>query len=489
MIKKIIVVGGGTSGLVTAMLLKNAYPKIKINVVESSSIDIIGVGEGTTEHWKEFVNRLKLPQDELFLETDATIKVGTKFVNWNNDGKSYWHSILNEYSSCYVNRFPNHYAYVIANNIDPSGMVHEYMDRSIFTPNFVAHQCHFDTFKLNKYLHKKASQQGITFINAKINSVNLATDGCVSSLIDEVGNVLSADFFIDASGFNRVIMKHLDTKWIDYSKYLPVNRAIAFQTPGVEDINAFTTSTSMKNGWMWNAPTQKRYGNGYVFCDGYTTSDQAVEEVEAMLGHSINVAKDIKFAAGKLDKFMKKNCVAVGLSAMFVEPLEASSISSSIQQAFCLVNMLTNYSRDNIIVEKRYNELFDKVFDNIVDFIQIHYITKRDDTAFWKEKPFELTDFNKETLPVFKKSMPTFNFFDNSFTLYRENNWIMVLYGLGFFNTDSIKKLWEDQPDWLQEGVTKDYFDRKNINQNLGISMLSHRDVIKLVLSGNKNII
>ena len=484
MIKKIIVVGGGTSGLVTAMLLKSAYIKIEITLIESSDVGIIGVGEGSTEHWAEFMKRVGISESEIFLETDATVKTGIKFVNWNNDSKSYWHSVLQEYSNVHKNKFPIYYAHVIANKFDQLGMIHEYMNRSMFTPDYIFNQYHFDTFKLNVFLHKKARQLGIKFINNKINTVNLSDDGYVDSLVDDSGNVLSADFFIDASGFNRVIMKHLDTKWIDYSKYLPMNHAIAFQTPGVEDINSFTTSTSMKNGWMWNIPTQERHGNGYVFCDAYITTDQAVEEVEAMLGHSINVAKDIKFNAGRIDNFMKKNCVAVGLSAMFVEPLEASSIGSSIQQGICLVNLLTNYSKDNTVVEKFYNKTFDKIFDNIVDFIQIHYITKRDDSAFWKEKPFELTEFNKETLLEFKHTLPTFHLFDYTFSMFRENNWIMVLYGLDYIDAKSIEKLWQYYPEGIRYAVMNEYKKYQNVDSNI---LISHREMIKTLIQGRQS--
>jgi tryptophan halogenase len=482
MIKKIVVVGGGTAGLVTAMILKHAYSKIDITIVESSSIGIIGVGEGTTEHWEYFMNRLGIPQSELVSETDATMKVGIKFINWNNDNKFYFQNVIGEFRAPYINQLPLYYSYIIANNIDPIKMSYYGNISSMFPFGYKNKQYHFDTVKLNKFLHKKAGQLGIEFIDAQISSVSLSNNGYVDSLISQDGNVISADFFIDASGYNRVIMKNLDTKWIDYSKYLPMNHAIAFQTPNIEKINAYTCATSMTNGWMWNIPTQTRHGNGYVFCDQYINADKAVEEVETMLGHSINVAKDIKFTPGRINQFMKKNCLAVGLSAMFVEPLEASSIGSTIQQAICIADMLTNFSKKDRAVERKYNQMFEKVFDNIVDFIQIHYVNKRKDSDFWREKPFELTAFNKETLPVFKHSVPTLHFFNESCLLFVQYNWTMVLYGLGHFDTNSVKKIFNQQPDNVKKSIAEDYQSTQMLNN----ANISHREMLKLVSEGRK---
>jgi tryptophan halogenase len=449
-VNDIIVVGGGTAGLVTALIIRRANPSINIKVLESSDIGIIGVGEGSTEHWNEFMLGLGLDMGEMFRETDATFKTGIKFVNWNGDGKRYWHQVVSPYDSEFINYVPSYYTYIIAEGMEQEKMsAQNFIDCKFIPDMHSTNQFHFDTFKLNQWLHKKCKAKGIEFVDAIVENVNLDERGYVRELVDSNHNAYQADFFVDASGFNRVIMKHLGAKWYDVDDKLPMNHAIAFPTGYLEDIPSHTTSTALSSGWLWNIPTQQRQGNGYVFCDEFISVDQAVNEVEEHLGHKIDVAKDIKFKAGRLEKPLIKNCLAVGLASMFVEPLEASSIGCTLQQAFVFSNMLHTYVKGTTVMENRYNKMLDGVFDNIIDFIQIHYLTKRNDTEFWKAKDsmITLTDFNKETLEVFKHTLPNkFNLEENYF-MFRAPNWIQVMHGLGMFNQDSIKKCGKNSPN------------------------------------------
>ncbi len=479
-VSKLVVVGGGTAGLVAAIIIRRANPHIDVQVLESSELGIIGVGEGSTEHWREFMEGTGLPLDELLRETDATFKSGIKFVNWNGDGKHYFHSVVSPYDSAFINRVPSYYTHIVANEMDPDMMTAAHIPSSKFVPNHDGtNQYHFDTFKLNKYLHNVASAFGITFTDAIVEQVKLDEQGYVESLVDKNGITYSGDFFIDASGFSRVIMKQLGTKWIDYGKYLPMNHAIAFPTEYEEDINAYTTSTAMSSGWMWKIPTQQRHGNGYVFCDQFINTDQAIAEVEQHLGRKIDVARDIKFSAGRIDKVMVKNCVAIGLAAVFVEPLEASSIGASLQQAFLLNNLLANWAPGSTVVEKKYNQTMDSMFSNIVDFIQLHYFTKRNDTPFWKDVEFEMTDFNKETLETFKHSMPSVHLFDTPYNMFRSSNWTNVMYGLGMFNTESIKRCWMNQPEYARKDIEDLY--KKWRSEDLRLGLIPHREHIRIM--------
>ena len=244
-----------------------------------------------------------------------------------------------------------------------------------------------------------------------------------TGLTDKNGKEYEGDFFIDASGFHRIIMSKLGAKWIDCKKYLPMNHAIAFPTEYQEDIDSFTTSHARSAGWTWRIPTQERFGNGYVFCDDYISKEQAHAEVEQIFGRPIEIGRDIKFGAGHVDRPMIKNCAAVGLAAVFVEPLEASSIGSTIQQCFALSTSFQLYEKGNTLLENIHNKQMLKMFSNIIDYIQLHYLNERNDTAFWKDKPFEITDFNKETLETLKNTPPSLHFFNQPYTMFKQINW------------------------------------------------------------------
>ena len=477
-IKNVIVLGGGTAGLVSALILKRSNPHLKIKVLESSELGIIGVGEGSTEHWKDFMEFCNLDIGEMFRETDATYKVGIRFENWNGDGKYYYHSVASPWDGVFVNQVPSSYTYGIVNGLDPVSVVPKNFDNSVFPPEGLpVNQFHFDTFKLNKWLHKKCIANMITFEDAIIKDVILDDEsGYVRQLKADDGRTFDGDFFIDASGFNKVIIGKLGAKWHDQKKYLPMNHAIAFPTEGEENINGWTKSTAMSAGWMWKIPTYERYGNGYVFCDDYITKEQAVAEAEQALGKSIEIGRDIKFSAGYTDTPMVKNCVAMGLSGIFVEPLEASSIGATIQQSFCLSFMLHSYIEGSDVMQNRYNATMLDMFKNIVDYIQLHYMTKRDDSQFWKDKPFELTDFNKETIETFKKTLPNRYFFEKAYYMFRQHNWTLIMYGIDLLDRDSIRRMWMNQPEYARKDVDAGVSRLNYLSDNT--VFVSHREAL-----------
>jgi tryptophan halogenase len=441
-----IILGGGTAGIITALVLKKAFPLHTISIIESDEIGIIGVGEGSTEHWRNFLNFCNIDVADLIRETDATLKQGIVFENWNGDGKNYWHSLSNFFYDEYATAIPIENKFLrtlIGNNIDPTdatlntGLI--FYQGGLESTN----QYHFNTFKLNKYLHKIVSERGINIIKDTISDIVLdTTSGDVSSLIGSAGQSYTADLFVDSSGFKRVISSKLGAKFVSYKKYLPMNHALAFPTEDISELKTYTLSRALSSGWNWRIPTQERYGNGYVFCDEFIDSTKAHDEVQSVYSEKVNIAKDIKFEAGRVDKFWINNCVSVGLSASFVEPLEASSIGNSILQAYGLASMLQTWYFDRKIANV-YNEKFIGCFDNIVDFVQLHYITKRKDTEFWRALPelMTKTDFIAEHLETFGKALPSQHYFGgiHNFHMFNAVNYIQVMHGLGLLDIDAIK--------------------------------------------------
>jgi len=442
--KNIIVLGGGTAGLISALITKKTFPTYNITVIESDSIGIIGVGEGSTEHWRVFSQYCGIDLLRSIRETDGALKKGIKFENWNGDGKSYFHSLVDpfysEYSSDITERLP-FIKTLISNNIPTYDVLNDtnliHSELGIGSVN----QFHFNTFKLNSFLHTVCKENNISFINATISDVTLNSIGDVESLTDTENNIYSADFFIDSSGFKRIISSKLGAKWVSYKKYLPMNHALAFPTDDVSDLKPYTLSRALSSGWNWRISTQGRYGNGYVFCDEFIDASKAHEEVQSFYTEEVKVAKDIKFEAGCVDKYWINNCLSIGLSASFVEPLEASSIGNSILQAFGFVKMLSAWETDRKLSEQ-YNKRFAACFDNIVDFVQLHYFTKRKDTPFWKtvQEMIVKTDFNAEHIERFKKTLPTKTYFSSEYNMFNAENYAQVMDGLDLFDREYIKE-------------------------------------------------
>ena len=457
-VKKIAIVGGGTAGVVTALILRKTFEKLEIDLIESDKIGIVGVGEGSTEHWQSFMQHCDISTTELVKHTDATFKYGINFENWTGDGSNYIHSISSAFNMSAQSNSKFVYSYLIANGAKPLDLVHKYIAQSLHKmPFFTINQFHFNTNKLNTFLHDLCDKRNIKTIKAEINEVKLSETGEISELISEDGRSFKYDLYVDCTGFHRLLLhKAMGVKWKSYNKYLPMNSAIAFPTETTEKIPSWTLARAMTSGWLWRIPTQQRYGNGYVFNDNFISFDQAVQEVEKHYGHEINVGKKVSFDAGCLEKFWVKNCVAIGLSSSFVEPLEASSIGCSIQQAFKLNTVLPSYMPgvNTEMSVNAFNAECDELLENILDYIALHYITKRDDTEFWRSthslpKPPGL----EERLELYKHKMPSPAEFLNRKVMFKEANWIVVMHGLGLITQEAAQADVDIQPKHLIESI------------------------------------
>ncbi len=487
MINSLCILGGGTSGLIAALMFRKAYPKLKITLIESSQIGIIGVGEGTTEHWRFFVEYCDIPLHELFEQTGATFKIGIKFTNWHGDGTHYFHSLLQDFGGVDPKSdIPYTWYRMIGENWNP---LHTLGDGSQKSRHYEPlhdniNQFHFDTMKLNSFLHNKCIERDITIIDNIIEEVKIDQQGYVNSLVDAVNREHIYDFYIDCSGFKRVIGSHLGMKWIDKSEFLPMNSAIAFQSPYQEDIPSYTEATALSSGWSWRIPTQDRFGNGYVYCDNFIKDDAAILEIkEHYKKHlsidDIAIGKKFKFAAGHVDKFWTKNCAVIGLSGIFVEPLEASSIGTTIQQCANLVSSIVHFARGEETTARQYNKLITKVAENIVDFIQLHYFTQRSDTEFWRwcKNSIKITEFNRENLEYFKKNNVDNNFFREPLLLFKTLNFMQVMHGLRLIDHKHSLKVYDDH---LREKYDQEIEKMLILNADLTES-IPHRKCLEIL--------
>jgi tryptophan halogenase len=445
----IVIAGGGTAGWLAALFFANSQPnKHKVTLVESTQLGIIGAGEGSTRMLTDVLNNKLFNTGsniyEFMANTEATLKLGIRHKNWTGDGSSYYAPLDGTTTS---NFNPDINFLTALYKEGPEGMhTASNMGMSFKNKDYSGDAAfHFDGTLIGKHF-KKVLGDKVIHIDGKINKVNLKEDGFINSLTLDNNEEVFGDLFIDCTGFSRILMKSLGVKWKSYSEQLPVNTAIPFILPRTEiEPEPLTVAHALSSGWMWQIPTASRIGCGYVFSDKYISVEDAQKEVEDLLGHSINPIKVIKFESGRGELLWEKNCLALGLASSFAEPLEATSIHTTIVQliTFCFEFMSDTWEKTyDRTSQDRYNVRMQKLYDDIRDFLIIHYQGGRSDSDFWKyiSSGKTLTPFAKEILEKSKNKPPGFLQYDYYLGCAGASLWSWVLAGTNNLTRDTAKK-------------------------------------------------
>lgn len=448
----IVICGGGTAGWLSAFIFAQANPhQHNITVVESSKIGIVGAGEASSglivdilsgNYFKNNKN-LVSNKDEIdildFIEkTDGLPKYALKHINWAKEKGHYWAPIVGSETN---KSAPDHlFNYVISEfGLDKaylstsSGQAYS-MNKLPISKDF---GLHFDAFKVGMYIKEYLTKYyNVTCIDATIKEVNLESNGNIKSIYLDNDYTLNGDFFVDCTGFQRVLANKLEIKWHSYKKYLPVDRAMPFLL-NYEDnkiVQPVTESEALSAGWMWRTPLTSRKGCGYVYSSDFISEDQAHREAEKIIGKSVEPIKHLKFDSGRVEEVWKNNCLVTGLASSFIEPLEATSIHATIVQVytFCLENLTskieTTVTDYNI---KKYNEIILKMYENLLDFTVLHYQGGREDSEFWRHIKNDrlVTPFVENYIEKAKSRIPTFLYFTDE--VWGANNlWKWSLAGL-----------------------------------------------------------
>jgi len=394
-VKKLTVVGSGTAGLINALIMKRIFVNLDVEVISSDSIGIVGVGEGSTEHWSTFEKLANINRTKMVEATEATFKFGIRFRDWTNHTPDYFHSISGGQSvhSTFIGTY--NAAHIDGRQLTPA------FGLPSLTRNLVAdkgddilgqtNQFHFDTHKLNDFLRLECSDANVMFTEGEVIDIGVSPEtGDIETLMLEDGRLIETDFVVDASGFRKAVISKLEKpNWCSYSDYLPTDSAVVFPTPEdpVDGIKPYTLAQAMSAGWMWEIPTQSRRGNGYVFSSSHISDEDALKEAEQQAGHTIgDEHRFIRFEPGYLKNSWVKNCVAIGLSSGFVEPLEATSIAASINQSMLLTSYLPVYSPRKDKLRSEYLRIIDSMMGNLLAMIAMHYVSDREDTDMWLEQ-------------------------------------------------------------------------------------------------------
>ena len=433
--KDIVILGGGTAGWLTALYCVKTFPNNSITLVESDKVGILGAGEGSTPRLIQFLNDYDIDIIDLIKNTKSTLKNGISFENWNGDGKKYFHDfdVIKKFK---LYNHDNYLKYLISNNKN----LDDYEYSSILSyqnkvdVDNVVTALHFDARLLADYLKNISIDRGVKHYIGEFEDVSFDEQGNINKLI--VSSIdINCNFVFDCSGFARLIIgKKLKSKWIDYQKHLPIKKAIPFFLKNEEEIKPYTQAIAMKYGWVWKIPLQHRIGAGYIFDSDYITDEQAFDEVKEMFPE-IKYTRTIQFDAGCYEQVWIKNCIALGLSSGFTEPLEATSIWSLLSQLYLLNDFLYDMNTlDNNNIQK-YNEIVLNNNRNILNFLHLHYLTKRNDTEFWKQ--FKTKNELPERLMQIKDkinnlSLTKYDYnYDNTNLYWELKSYIKILIGTG----------------------------------------------------------
>lgn len=439
-INKVVIAGGGTAGWMTAAALTKLMGKgLQVELVESDEIGTVGVGEATIPTLHLYHRLLGLNEAEVMAATNATFKLGINFENWHDVGKDYLHSFGFLGKDCWACGFQHFWVKGIQKGI--ASQIGDYCTehlaarkgRFAILPNQdYNHAYHLDATLYAKYLRAYAEKGGVIRTEGKIVSVAQHNDnGFIKSLTLASGQVIEGDLFIDCTGFRALLIEQtLNTGFEDWSHWLPCDSAIAVQSKSVETPLAYTRSIARESGWQWRIPLQTRTGNGLVFCSKYLSDDDAKQILlDNIEGEPLNMPRVIKFRTGTRRKHWHKNCVAVGLSSGFLEPLESTSIHM-IQRS--IIRLLQMFPSQGIVQAdvNEFNQQTKVEIENIRDFIILHYkVTDRTDSPFWRYcKNMDIPPSLAHRIEMFKSSAKIYK---HANELFGESSWIQVMMGQG----------------------------------------------------------
>ena len=452
MIKNICILGGGTSGYLTAAYLRNTIPGAgKIQLIESSKIGIVGVGEGTQPYTTEFLRKCGLQPIDWMKSARATYKLGVEFNGWSDepyfvDNDDYGSFVLgpeiptfNYWLGKSKKEFFNFVQSYKLAKANKSPKLSHVMD---FTHGFLAPSwdaVHFDAHKIGEAV-KENIKDKIDIVDTEITEVDTFEQG-IKCLRDASGAEYHADLYIDCSGFKSLLLgKTLGVRYIDESENLPCNRAVAIPTQyknPQEECHPYTKATTMKNGWRWTIPTYDRIGNGYVYSDAYCSKEDAEAELREAIGEFDAPANHLEMRIGTHEGIAHDNVVAIGLSAGFVEPLEATGITFTTKSVEFLVESLKfsdgAWGKDNL---HYINNQWLSMYYEIRDFIFTHYkFASRKDTQFWRDVTSkELPDTCKKRLEMFVPGPKDSMFLPGITSMFHTGQWFEMLYGSDFYD-------------------------------------------------------
>jgi len=488
-IRDVVIVGGGTAGWMAAAALSATMgEQLRIRLIESDEIGIVGVGEATIPAIRLFNGLVGIDEDQFLRATQGTFKLGIEFQNWGRIGESYMHGFgqigqsldLIEFWQYWLRGRREGVASELGRySFNQAAAREGRFARVSRIPNTqldgLSYAFHFDASLYARFLRSISEQRGVQRVEGKIVDVNLHPEtGFVRSVRLASGEEHQGELFIDCSGFRGLLIEQaLQTGYEDWSHWLPCDRAIAVPTANVGPPRPYTQSIAHPAGWQWRIPLQHRQGNGIVYCSRYLDKDAALERLLGSVeGQVLTKPNVIGFTTGVRRRQWHRNCVAVGLSGGFMEPLEATSIHLIQRAILRLLRMLPAgpvSPRD--IAEFNDQQLTD--MEQIRDFLILHYkVTNRRDSAFWRHcAAMDIPASLEQKIELFRE---TGRVFRRNEELFAENSWVQVMMGQGIVPRayhPIATKLSDEELDHLLRGL------RESVEKTVA-GLPAHRDYV-----------
>ena len=452
-VRKVTIVGGGTAGWMTAAVLSQWLSKVEVTLIESDEIGIIGVGEATIPHIRNYLALANVDPLQMIAATKATFKLGIQFVDWGAPGESYVHG-FGKIGRDMLWLHP-HQLWLAARERAPAAVGH--FDR--YALNCVAslknrfafpdpsnrnspladidYAYHFDASLLARFLRSESEARGVTRVEGKIVEVGQNPEtGFVERVRLNDGREVEGELFIDCSGMRALLIGDtLGNGYEDWNQWLLCDRAQAVPCASVQPVTPYTRSTARTAGWQWRIPLQHRIGNGYVYASNLISDEEAAKTLLANLdGEAMADPRPVHFRPGRRLKAWDKNVIALGLSSGFLEPLESTSIHLIQTGIHRLLAMFPSAGFDQADIDE-YNRQSQFEYEDVRDFIIAHYkVTRRSGDPFWDHvRAMDVPDSLTERLELFRSSGRFFK--HGAAELFAEESWVQVLLGQGFAMT------------------------------------------------------
>ncbi|MEX2126603.1 MAG: tryptophan halogenase family protein [Woeseia sp.] len=440
---RVIVAGGGTAGWLTAYcLVKRLGNLLEITLLESDQIGTVGVGEATIPTMRRFHQLFDIDEREFMRATQASFKLGILFDNWGAPGESYVHSFGDLGQSNWLVEFHQYWLEAQANGF--GGSLEDYCleVKALKAGKFavkvgetaLTYAFHLDATAYAGFLRQKSESLGVRRVEGKISEITVdPVTGNIQSLELEQHRQVAGDFFIDCTGFRALLLGDvLDVEYEDWSHWLAADRALAIQTRNTEPPSPYTHVIAHSSGWQWRVPLQSRAGNGLVYSSRFCSDDDAnATLLDNITGKTITEPRLLRFRTGCRINAWHKNCVAIGLSSGFLEPLESTSIHL-ITTAIVRLMKLFPFSGAMAPLAEEFNRETRLEWEAVRDFIILHYKqTQRDDSEFWNYyRTMDIPDSLAHRIELFKENGYVW---PDSVGLFRGHSWVQVMMGQGLF--------------------------------------------------------